>query len=99
LATVYNALFLGGGPGKMKVIEIELIRNNKIYLISINFGQWDQSENVGLKDNDVIRIPAYNQGYFGRQVKRPGIFEMKPGESFLIYYHSLQVLSLPIQHQ
>jgi protein involved in polysaccharide export with SLBB domain len=30
-------------------------------LISTIFGQWDQSENVGLKDNDVIRIPAYSQ--------------------------------------
>jgi hypothetical protein len=50
-------------------------------LISINFGQWDQSENVGLKDNDVIRIPAYNQRVTVEQVKRPGIFEMN-GESF-----------------
>jgi protein involved in polysaccharide export with SLBB domain len=41
----------------------------------------DQSEN-GLKDNDVIRIPAYSQRVTRRQVKRPGIFEMKPGESF-----------------
>jgi protein involved in polysaccharide export with SLBB domain len=58
-------------------------------------------ENVGLKDNDVIRIPAYNQRVtLEGQVKRPGIFEMKPGESFLIYYHLLQVsMSLPIQHQ
>jgi protein involved in polysaccharide export with SLBB domain len=41
-----------------------------------------QSENVG-KDNDVIRIPAYNQRVTVEgQVKRPGIFEMKPGESF-----------------
>jgi hypothetical protein len=31
--------------------------------------------------------------------KRPGIFEMKPGESFLIYYHLPQGLSLPIQPQ
>jgi protein involved in polysaccharide export with SLBB domain len=43
----------------------------------------DQSENVGLKDNDVIRIPAYSQRVtIEGQVKRPGIFEMKPGESF-----------------
>jgi len=43
----------------------------------------DQSDNVGLKDNDVIRIPSYKtrvslQG----QIKRPGIFEVLPGENF-----------------
>ena len=87
LATVYNALFLGGGPGKNgSYRNIELIRNNKvfknidIYRFLVN---GNQSDNVGLKDNDVIRIPAYSQrvtveGY----VKRPGIFEMKKGETF-----------------
>lgn len=87
LATVYNALFLGGGPGKNESYRnIELIRNNKtytkvdIYKFLVN---GDQSENVGLKDNDVIRIPAYNQRVtLEGQVKRPGIFEMKPGETF-----------------
>jgi protein involved in polysaccharide export with SLBB domain len=87
LATVYNALFLGGGPAKNESYRnIELIRNNKIitkvdiYKFLVN---GDQSENVGLKDNDVIRIPAYNQRVtLEGQVKRPGIFEMKSGESF-----------------
>nr|WP_315198934.1 SLBB domain-containing protein [uncultured Flavobacterium sp.] len=87
LATVYNALFLGGGPGKNATYRnIELIRNNKIYknidiyrfLVSGN-----QSDNVGLKDNDVIRIPAYtNRVTVEGEVKRPGIFEMKKGENF-----------------
>ena len=87
LATVYNALFLGGGPGKNESYRnIELIRNNKIYT-KVDLYKFlvngDQSENVGLKDNDVIRIPAYNQRVtLEGQVKRPGIFEMKPGESF-----------------
>jgi len=87
LATVYNALFLGGGPGENESYRnIELIRNNKIYT-KVDLYKFlvngDQSENVGLKDNDVIRIPAYNQRVtLEGQVKRPGIFEMKPGESF-----------------
>jgi protein involved in polysaccharide export with SLBB domain len=34
------------------------------------------------KDNDVIRIPAYSQRVIEGAGKRPGIFEMKPGESF-----------------
>ncbi|SDW69968.1 SLBB domain-containing protein [Flavobacterium degerlachei] len=87
LATVYNALFLGGGPGKNESYRnIELIRNNKIYTkvdIYKFLVNGDQSENVGLKDNDVIRIPAYEQRVkVEGQVKRPGIFEMKAGETF-----------------
>jgi protein involved in polysaccharide export with SLBB domain len=87
LATVYNALFLGGGPGKNgSYRNIELLRNNKvfknidIYSFLVN---GNQSDNIGLKDNDVIRIPAYSQRVtLEGEVKRPGVFEMKRGESF-----------------
>ena len=87
LATVYNGLFLGGGPGKNgSYRNIELLRDNKVYR-SIDLYRFlvngNQSDNVGLKDNDVIRIPAYTQRVTVEgQVKRPGIFEMKKGESF-----------------
>ena len=87
LATVYNALFLGGGPGKNgSYRNIELLRNNKVYK-NIDIYKFlvngNQSDNVGLKDNDVIRIPAYTQRVTVEgQVKRPGIFEMKTGETF-----------------
>ncbi len=87
LATVYNALHLGGGPSKNgSYRNIQLIRNSKIiknvdiyrFLIS-----GDQSDNIGLKDNDVIKIPANNQKVvLDGQVNRPGIFEMKKGETF-----------------
>ena len=87
LATVFNALYVSGGPtafGSFR--EIELLRDNKLfkkidlYRMLLN---GDQSDNVGLKDNDVIRIPSYKtrvslQG----QVKRPGIFEVLVGENF-----------------
>ncbi|WP_291098291.1 MULTISPECIES: SLBB domain-containing protein [unclassified Flavobacterium] len=87
LATVYNALFLGGGPGKDgSYRNIELLRNNKVfkYIDIYNFlVNGNQSDNVGLKDNDVIRIPAYTHRVTVEgQVKRPGIFEMKTGETF-----------------
>jgi protein involved in polysaccharide export with SLBB domain len=87
LATVYNALFLCGGPSKNESYRnIELIRNNKVYKI-IDIYRFlvsgNQSDNVGLKDNDVIRIPAYtNRVTVEGEVKRPGIFEMKKGEHF-----------------
>ena len=87
LATVYNALHLAGGPGKNGSFRnIELIRNNKVYA-KIDLYKFlvngDQSANVGLKDNDVIRIPAYSQRVtMEGQLKRPGIFELKTGETF-----------------
>jgi protein involved in polysaccharide export with SLBB domain len=87
LSTVFNALYLSGGPtafGSFR--EIELVRNNKIirkidlYHLLI---RGDQSDNVGLKDHDVIIIPAYKKRVeLQGQVKRPGIFEVLPGENF-----------------
>ncbi|MEO8255023.1 MAG: SLBB domain-containing protein [Flavobacterium sp.] len=87
LATVYNALHLAGGPDKNgSYRNIELIRNNKVYrnVDIYNFlVKGDQSDNVSLKDNDVIRIPAYSQRVtINGEVKRPGVFEMKKGETF-----------------
>lgn len=87
LATVYNALHLAGGPGKNgSYRNIELIRNNKI-LRNVDIYRFlvkgDQSDNIGLRENDVIRIPAYsNRVTVEGEVKRPGVFEMKKGESF-----------------
>jgi protein involved in polysaccharide export with SLBB domain len=87
LATVFNVLYAAGGPSAFGSFrEIQLYRNNKLerkidlYRLLL---QGDQSDNIGLKDNDVIRIPAYKtrveiQG----QVKRPGIFEVLPNEVF-----------------
>jgi len=87
LATVYNALHLAGGPGKNgSYRNIELIRNNRVFR-NIDIYRFlvkgDQSDNVSLKENDVIRIPAYTQRVTVEgEVKRPGIFEMKRGEKF-----------------
>ncbi|MEP6514103.1 MAG: SLBB domain-containing protein, partial [Parafilimonas sp.] len=85
LATAFNALFSAGGPSKFGTFrQIELVRNNQpykkidLYRFLVN---GDQSDNVTLRNNDVIRIPSYKtrikiSGY----VKRPGIFELLPGE-------------------
>ena len=87
LATVFNALYVAGGPSEFGSFrEIELVRNNKVerkvdlYRMLL---KGDQSDNVGLKDNDIIRIPAYKKRVeLQGQVKRPGIFEVLPGETF-----------------
>ncbi len=87
LSTVFNALFIAGGPAAFGSFrQIELVRNNRVER-TIDLYRFllhgDQSDNIGLKDNDVIRIPSYKtrvqlQGQF----KRPGIFEVLPGETF-----------------
>ena len=87
LATVFNALHVAGGPSEFGSFrEIELIRKNqpikKIDLYRFLL-QGDQSDNIGLQDNDVIRIPQYNKRVeIQGQAKRPGIFEVLPNESF-----------------
>jgi len=87
LATAFNALYLAGGPAKYgSYRNIELVRNNKLVTkidIYKFIANGDQSENVGLKDNDVIRIPVYtNRVTLEGEIKRPGIFEVKQGETF-----------------
>lgn len=86
LATAFNALFAAGGPSEFGSFrKIELIRNNKLFR-TIDLYHFlvngNQSDNVTLQNNDVLRIPSYTtkvviDGY----VKRPGIFEMLPGET------------------
>jgi protein involved in polysaccharide export with SLBB domain len=87
LTSLFGALSLAGGPSNIgSYRNIELIRNNKVirtadlYRFILN---GDQSDNIGLKDNDVIRIPAYkNRVEVNGQVKRPGIFELSGKENF-----------------
>ena len=86
LTTVFNALHLAGGAGNNGSFRnIELIRNNKIirtvdiynYLIN-----GDQSDNIGLKENDLIRIPAYSKRVsLVGEIKRPGLYELKSTET------------------
>jgi len=86
LATVFNALYSSGGPNPSGSFRnIELIRNNKvvdkidIYDFLIN---GVQKQNVRLEDQDVIKVNPYQSRVeFQGEVKRPGIYEVKPGES------------------
>ena len=88
LSTVFNALYICGGPAEFGSFrEIELIRNNKVerkidlYHFLVN---GDQKDNVHLRDNDVIRIPVYKKRVeIKGQVKRQGIFELLSGERFI----------------
>jgi protein involved in polysaccharide export with SLBB domain len=87
LSSIYDALSKAGGPGNMGSFrQIELVRNNrvinKVDLYRL-LSKGDQSDNWRLRDNDVLRIPAYkNRVELSGQVKRPGLYEVLPGESF-----------------
>ncbi len=87
LSNVLSALTLAGGPNEIGSYRaIELIRQNKVvktFDLYAFMQNGDQSQNMGLKDRDVIKVPPYK----GRieikgQVKRPGIFELNGTENF-----------------
>jgi len=86
LTTVFNSLYLCGGPDSINSYrEIELIRNNRVYR-KIDLYQFltkgDLSGNVLLKEGDVVNFPVYKKRVQVKgQVKRQGIFEMLEGES------------------
>ncbi len=86
LATVFNALYLCGGPNKTgSYRNIQLLRKNKVfktvdlYKVLVN---GNMEDNVRLFDQDIIYIPYYKTRVnLAGQVKRPGIFEVVPGEN------------------
>ncbi|MDI9364546.1 MAG: SLBB domain-containing protein [Flavobacterium sp.] len=86
LSTVFNALYLAAGPtDKGSFREIEVVRNSKV-LVKLDAYDFllkgDQSKNVHLMDQDVIRIPvAKVQVSLSGEVKREGVFEVLPTNS------------------
>ena len=88
LATAFNALYAAGGPndnGSFRTIEI--IRNNRVirHLDVYDFlVGGDEKDNIGLMDQDIIRVPAYNTRVeIAGEIKSPGLFEVLPGENLL----------------
>ena len=86
LANIFNALYMSGGPAENGSFRnIELIRNNKVIQVADLYDflmRGNQSANIRLEDNDVIRVPfADNLITLSGQVNRPGIFEIKEPET------------------
>ena len=84
-ATVFNGLYLSGGPNNIGSFRnIKLIRDNKIVkTIDIyNFlVDADPSENITLKEGDILFIPPVEKRVeLTGQFKRQGLFEVKEGE-------------------
>ena len=93
LSTVLNALYVSGGPTKTGTFrEVKLVRKGKViaaldiynYLL-----EGSQKGNLKLQDQDVLLVGPYQSlvTVIGA-VKRPGIFELKKGETLhdLIQY-------------
>ncbi len=86
LSTLFNALYAAGGPtNKGSFRQIELIRNNKVITILDAYDfllRGDQTSNVRLTDQDVVRIPpAKVQVSLLGEIKREGIFEILPNDN------------------
>lgn len=86
LSTVLSVLSKAGGPSDIGSFrEIELIRDSKVYKkidLYAFMQNGDQSQNVGLRDHDVIKVaPHLGRLEIKGQVKRPGIFEINGKES------------------
>lgn len=86
VATVFNALYASGGPNENGSFrQVQLIRGGTVIttLDIYDFLLYGNMENsIRLQDQDVIRIPVYQtRTDISGFVKRPGIYEMKYGES------------------
>jgi len=86
LATVFNALYLSGGPninGSFR--EIEVIRDNQVLIVLDIYDflvKGIQKNNVQLEDQDIVRIqPFRNRIEIVGEVKREGIYEVLEEES------------------
>jgi protein involved in polysaccharide export with SLBB domain len=86
IATLFNALYASGGPADNGSFRnIELVRDNKILSVADLYDfilKGDQSSNLSLRDNDVIRVPfAKIQVNLEGALNRTGVFEVKSTES------------------
>ena len=95
LSTVLNALYAAGGPTKNGTFRnIKVIRGGKLYKtfdIYKYLINGSEKGNVLLQDQDVIIVRPYiNKVQVLGYVKRPGIYELKQGETIkdLIKYFS-----------
>ncbi len=86
LTTLYNILYLCGGPtdmGSYRQIEIVRGREKRTADLYDFLVYGNQKDNILLQEGDVIRIPYYkNRVTINGSIKREGKFEMLEGETF-----------------
>lgn len=87
VSTVFNALYSSGGPtSRGSLRSIKVIRGGKT-IADLDVYDFLQngvmSGNVSLRDQDVIQVSPYlSRVEMMGEVKRPLLFEVKPGENF-----------------
>lgn len=86
LATVFNALYVSGGPnnnGSMR--NVKVVRNNKVVAMLDIYDFMLKAEakgNIRLQDQDIIKISPYeNKVELKGEVKREGFFEIAKNET------------------
>ena len=91
--TMYNAIYIAGGITENATLrEIKLYRNNKlINTVDVYkfLTEGDGTSNIRLENNDLIVVGPYtNRVIIEGEVKKPGKFEIKNGESLsdLLFY-------------
>jgi polysaccharide export outer membrane protein len=87
LSTAFNALYQSGGPNSNgSYRNIEIIRNGKVLRIIDLYGflvDANLKDNIALQDQDIILIRPYEKRIeLSGEVKHPGLFEVKQGETF-----------------
>jgi len=93
LASVFNALYAAGGPAENGSLRnVKIIRDNKT-AEELDFYEFltkgEQPGNMRLQDEDIVFVSPYTDRVeIKGEVKRPGLFDMKPSESLkdLIYF-------------
>jgi protein involved in polysaccharide export with SLBB domain len=86
LSSVLNALYAAGGPTEKGTFrEVKVVRNGKRF-VSFDIYKYlmdgDENGNVLLRDQDVILVRPYiSKVSVSGNVKRPGVFELKEGET------------------
>ncbi|MDX1639310.1 MAG: SLBB domain-containing protein, partial [Balneolaceae bacterium] len=86
LATVFNALYAAGGPDTTGTFrQIDVIRGDSVAatLDIYDFLVYgDQSDNIRLRDQDIIKIDPYlSRVELKGKTKRTGLFELKEDET------------------
>ncbi len=85
VSTVFQALYAAGGPSEIGSMRaIQLIRNNRI-TAELDLYEWLtrglRTQDLTLRDGDTVFIPVTNSTVTMQgEVRRPAIFELKPGE-------------------
>ncbi len=87
LSTVFNAIYVAGGPNEMGTLRnIKVFRNNEL-ISTVDFYDFlingVTRTNIRLQNDDVILVGPYlKRVELKGEVKRPGIYELKDGETF-----------------